>query len=189
MKPLTCLLAMLWLPVSAWAVDWPSTSLYHSPLRFEDQAGKTYEFSDSASDVTLVAFVYTHCPSVCPVIVAKLKQIDGQLPPEVAARSRYLLISLDPEQDTPEAMREFVARHGIADGRWHFLRSDAPSTREAALLLNIRYREDGDEIAHSNLISILDGNGVLQSQHAGTEDKQAIAEAVLAARAIPKVPR
>jgi protein SCO1/2 len=58
---------------------------------------------------TLVFFGFTHCPDVCPTTLTVLKQVHELLEtlPE-AQRPRVLLVSVDPERDTPQRLRDYV---------------------------------------------------------------------------------
>jgi protein SCO1/2 len=58
---------------------------------------------------TLVFFGFTHCPDVCPTTLTVLKQVRKSLEtlPE-AQRPRVLLVSVDPERDTPDRLRDYV---------------------------------------------------------------------------------
>lgn len=59
---------------------------------------------------TLLFFGYTHCPDICPTTLAVLKgvaqKLDGD--PELAASTRTLFISVDPNRDTPEQLKQYI---------------------------------------------------------------------------------
>jgi protein SCO1/2 len=58
--------------------------------------------------VTLVTFLYTHCPDVCPLIASRL----NAALPQLGTGARVLAVSVDPKGDTPAAVRAYVrARH------------------------------------------------------------------------------
>ena len=61
--------------------------------------------------VTFVLFGFTNCPDVCPLAMERLAQLHdaGSLDP---ARVAYVMISVDGERDTPDAMKAFLARYG-----------------------------------------------------------------------------
>jgi protein SCO1/2 len=96
------------------------------------------------------------------MLVAKLASIDRSLAPETRARTELLLVTLDPARDSTEKLRAVAERHGIADPRWHFVRTGEDSVREIAALLGIRYSvlPDG-ELSHSPVIALLDADGTL----------------------------
>jgi protein SCO1/2 len=67
----------------------------------------------------LVNFIFTTCTSVCPVMSATFAEVQRQLIAH-GTRARLVSISIDPEQDTPDRLREFARKHGAAPG-WQFL--------------------------------------------------------------------
>lgn len=79
------------------------------PLDLLDQDGRALPADFFASHWTLVFFGFTQCPDICPTTLATLAQVRRQLAdlPE-AARPRVLLVSVDPERDTPERLAAYV---------------------------------------------------------------------------------
>lgn len=57
---------------------------------------------------TLLFFGYTHCPDVCPLTLAKFRQVRQALGEDQARRVRFVFITVDPERDTPERLRSYV---------------------------------------------------------------------------------
>jgi protein SCO1/2 len=67
----------------------------------------------------ILAFMFTSCTTSCPVMAATLSQVQRALGPE-GAGVRFVSVSIDPEEDTPARLREFLAKHGAQPG-WRFL--------------------------------------------------------------------
>lgn len=72
-----------------------------------NQANAEVHVTDLQGQVTLLAFGYTHCPDICPVTLARFKQIKGALG-EQGAAVRFLFTSVDGERDTPERLTEYL---------------------------------------------------------------------------------
>jgi protein SCO1/2 len=70
----------------------------------------------------LLQFIFTTCPTICPVMSGAFSAAQGKLGAD-AARVRMVSISIDPEQDTPERLREY-ARKFKAGPQWLFLTGD-----------------------------------------------------------------
>lgn len=71
-----------------------------------DHTGRPLTRSRLAGAPTLVFFGFTHCPDVCPLTLALLRQVRKAQPvPDL----RLLMISVDPERDTPEALAQYVS--------------------------------------------------------------------------------
>jgi protein SCO1/2 len=59
--------------------------------------------------VLLIYFGYTHCPDVCPASLAAGAQALNALSPEERAKVRLIMVSVDPERDTPARLKEYAA--------------------------------------------------------------------------------
>jgi protein SCO1 len=82
-------------------------------FRLRDQDGRLVTLAGQRGRVTVLAFLYTHCPDVCPLIAQNLNFALRQLTPAERAQTRVLAISVDPQGDTPRAVRQFVLRHRL----------------------------------------------------------------------------
>lgn len=83
------------------------------PFTLTDQAGRTVHDSDFAGKYRIVYFGYSFCPDVCPLdlnrLMLGLKAFE-KADPARAARVQPIFITVDPERDTPAALRPFVAQ-------------------------------------------------------------------------------
>ena len=70
--------------------------------------GKSYTSSNFAGRVQLVFFGFTQCPDICPTALAELSEVLRSLGDQ-ASRVQVLMISVDPERDTPEVLRAYVS--------------------------------------------------------------------------------
>lgn len=76
-----------------------------------DQDGKTVKDSDFAGKYRLIYFGYTFCPDVCPVSMQRLMQgysLFEKANPAAARKIQPIFVSVDPERDTPAALKQFV---------------------------------------------------------------------------------
>jgi protein SCO1/2 len=106
------------------------------------------------------AFVgYTNCPDICPATLAQLRQTDKLLEGELPG-PWYLLVSADPEHDTPEKLREYLAFFGED---FHGLTGDLDTLRELAKSLGavFMHRQVDDRLLvdHSGHLALLDPDG------------------------------
>lgn len=72
--------------------------------------GRRVRLSDFRGKVVLLFFGYTFCPDVCPTTMRHLGEAMRLLPPDKAEQVQVIMISVDPERDTPERINEYV-RH------------------------------------------------------------------------------
>ncbi len=143
----------------------PGKSFYQLQMSLTDQRGTALELATLRGQPVLVAMFYASCTSVCPMLIGKPKQIEQALAPELRARTRVLLISLDPEHDTVAKLSELPKQYAVDAKRWSFTRTSADSVREAAAVLGVRYgRMPDGAINHSPVIALLDDNGVIAAR-------------------------
>ncbi|MDP2793975.1 MAG: SCO family protein [Sulfurisoma sp.] len=72
-------------------------------------AAGTVDTKALRGNVLLVYFGYTNCPDICPASLAAGAQALNALKPEERARTKLILVSVDPERDTPARLKEYVA--------------------------------------------------------------------------------
>lgn len=86
---------------------------------FTDQLGQPVSNRDLAGKVWVANFVFTRCPSVCPLLTAKFSALQTKIGP--LPDVRFVSFSVDPEFDTPEVLKAYAARFEADPKRWSFL--------------------------------------------------------------------
>jgi protein SCO1/2 len=86
----------------------PQASAVGGPFRLVDQDGKVTTDQDFKGKPFLVFFGFTHCPDVCPTALFEISEVFGKLGAD-AERVRALFITVDPERDTPEKLKDYLA--------------------------------------------------------------------------------
>ena len=78
-------------------------------LTLTDTRGEEFDLrAETDGYLTLLFFGYTNCPDVCPVHMANLAAVFGDLVPEVRHRIKVVFVTTDPERDTPERLRSWL---------------------------------------------------------------------------------
>jgi protein SCO1 len=153
-------------------------SVYELEGRWRDQSGATRSLANWRGTPVLLAMVYTHCTATCPLAVSELKRI-AALDPEV----RFVLVSLDPARDDVSRLADYAAERALDPSRWTLLTGSDADVRDLAATLDVRYRRvTPEDLAHSNLITLLDREGRVVRQASGRMDDAAIAELHATAR-------
>lgn len=124
--------------------------------------GETVTAERYADTVNLLFFGYTHCPDVCPITLGRLRGVIDRLPDDVASRVQVLFVSVDPERDSPEALRTYTNQFGE-----NFI--GLTGSRDQLDALTKRYRttygygqpdEQGNyEVSHGSAVYAFDANG------------------------------
>ena len=147
-------------------------SVYDLEGQWRDQSGAARFLSDWRGTPVLLAMIYTHCTATCPLAVSELKRI-AALHPDV----RFVLVSLDPARDDVSRLADYAAERALDPSRWTLLTGSDADVRDLAATLDVRYRRvTPEDLAHSNLITLLDREGRVAQQSSGRMDDAAIAE-------------
>ena len=83
------------------------------PFSLVDQNGSARTEADFAGTPALVFFGFTYCPDVCPITLVKIDRALDQV--EESKRPVPILISVDPERDTPEALSRYLSLDAYPD--------------------------------------------------------------------------
>ena len=143
----------------------PGDSLYQLRAELTSADAGHRALAELRGTPTLVTMFYTSCPGICPLLAFAMRRIDDALTPGQRANLRLVMISIDPERDTPAALTEFSRLNQLEGARWLVASTPEPAVRELAAALGIRFRKlpDGG-FSHSTVITLLDADGVARAR-------------------------
>lgn len=145
-------------------------SLYNVDIQWEQQDGERVTFSDFQGKVLVTAMIFTSCKTACPILTGEMKGIYQRVGKVDPDKIQYMLISIDPETDTPEVMKAYLNSNDFTGKEWVFIRGTEEETRQIANLMAVKYKEISPvDFSHSNIISVYDKKGVLAYQKEGLD--------------------
>lgn len=128
--------------------------------------------------ITLLAMVYTHCPDICPMTTHNMHLVDQRLPEELRQKINYIVITFDPNRDTPNVLKRFAEIRDLSFNNWTLLSGDEKNTNEVMLKFGIKaipadsaYDENGElsyNVIHTDRISLIDQEGRLRANYKGS---------------------
>ena len=130
-------------------------------FELKDHTGHTVRLADLRGQVVLVTAIFSRCGYSCPIIMNNVQNAVAALTPEQLDDLRIVVITLDPENDTPEVLADFASARGFTSPPFHFL-SGEPATVERVLddFAVPRSRDAGTGfIDHANLFILVDREG------------------------------
>lgn len=143
-------------------------SIYNLPSKWTNQNGQDLEMKDLKGKVLVMVMIYTSCKSACPRLVADMRNIEERLPENIKENVKLVLVSIDPEVDTPKRLKAFSIENKMEGEQWLFLRSTQENTREFAAVLAVNYKKISPlDFSHSNIISVFNTDGELTYQQEG----------------------
>src|SRR5215468_11685390 len=95
---------------------------YFPNLPVVTQDGKTLKFYDDVikGKIVLISFIYTSCPDICPLTTARIAQVEEKLGNRVGRDIFIVSMTVDPENDTPDRLKEYAKAFGSGPG-WSFV--------------------------------------------------------------------
>jgi protein SCO1/2 len=143
-------------------------SIFMLPDTFKTQHNNNFVLASLAGKPTVVAMIFTNCGFACPRITSDMKNIAEKLKGN-REKVNFLLVSFDGQRDTPAQLQKFATKMDL-DSNWILLHGSDETVRTLSVLLNVQFEKDVEgNFSHSNMITVLDKNGLLTFQKEGLE--------------------
>jgi len=153
-------------------------SIFNLTSVWHNEEGEVIQLKDLKGKTLVMVMIYTSCKAACPRLVADMRNIESQIPDEKIKNMQFIMVSIDPETDTPEKLKAFAKENFMDDAHWTFLQGNESGVREFANVLSVKYKEISPiDFSHSNIISVFNPKGELKHQQEGlgVDNKQTIA--------------
>ena len=150
-----------------WNTDW------------QDDAGNHFQLAQLHDRSLVISMFYASCEGVCVVTKNDLKAIEASLSPTARANTDFVLVTLAPERDSAEVLKQYRVEQGLSR-RWHLLRGSPADTAKLAAFLEIGYGRDRVGLfRHDSEITALDGgHKILLRQNGLQADLPSMAHAL-----------
>lgn len=132
------------------------------------QDGAQVTLADFRGKVVAVTFIFTMCTATCPVLTPMMSFVQDQLGADFGAKIAFISITVDPERDTPDVLKEYAQAFGADLAGWSFLTGAPVTIRDVTRRYGVyASKSENGDVDHTFLTSIVDRNGVLRVQYLG----------------------
>ena len=132
------------------------------------QDGKTISLSDLRGKVVVVAFIYTWCPDICPMLTANMAKVQADLAGAFGKDIAFASITFDPKRDTVDVLKEYAEAFEADPAGWFFLTGDEAYIRDIARRYGVlTFPGVDDTIDHNLITTLVDKRGRMRVQYAG----------------------
>ena len=167
-------------------LGWPAVSLahhtsHHTPemrlpvvgpapdFDLTSQDGKRVTLADYRGKTIAVAFIFTTCQDICPMLTSNMAQVQKALGEDFGKTVAFVSITIDPETDTPPVLKEYAEAFDADLGGWAFLTGDPAVLQDITKGYGVfAEKAIGGSIDHTLLTSIVDPQGVIRVQYIGS---------------------
>jgi protein SCO1 len=168
------------------ALSWPTHVLCHDTkdnqrlskigpapdFTLTNQDGKRVALKDLRGKVLAITFIFASCADTCPLLTAKMAGIQDRLGAAFGRKVNFLSITVDPERDTPEVLKQYAEGHKANPAGWAFLTGTPAEIRDVAKRYGIYSKKTSrGDVDHTFLTSLVDRYGILRVQYMGVKFK------------------
>jgi len=135
-------------------------------FEFTDSNGETITREDMEGKVWVADFIFTTCTMACPIMTGNMNIIHKSFKDD--NNVRIISISVYPEYDTPEVLKEYASRYNANTDRWHFLTGPEESVKNI-IKTGFKIGDYEDIIFHSEKFALVDVRGNIRGYYSGME--------------------
>ncbi|WP_409301219.1 SCO family protein [Peribacillus sp. SCS-155] len=141
---------------------------------YTDQDGNSFSKEDLKGKVWLADFIFTSCATVCPPMTANMAKLQNMLKEKGIKNVEIVSFSVDPEIDTPKALKEYGSKFQADLSKWHFLTGYQQADIEQFALESfetlVKKPENETQVIHGTSFFLIDQNGKLIKAFPGNKD-------------------
>lgn len=135
-------------------------------FEFQERSGKMFGLADMRGRLNVVNFFFARCQGPCPIMaghLSELYRLYGK-----SEKIRLVSITVDPEHDSLEVLRQYAIDWGVTDDQWVFLRGDLELTAHLSQKGFLLAADDLPAM-HSTKFVLVDQEGIIRGYYGGTE--------------------
>ena len=143
----------------------------------QDSSGVTFP-DDFRNKVTVMGFIYTNCPDICPLTVHNMQLIQEKLIKEGKDDVDFIALSFDPGRDKPYLLKQYADVRGINLSNFNFLTGNESEVDSLLKIMNVfAFHDDTTKgpngkdfyyITHTDRITLIDRNGNIREEYKGS---------------------
>lgn len=132
--------------------------------------------SDFAGEYLVIGFIYTHCPDICPITTANMKNIRALL--KDTSNVHFVAITFDPLRDTPSVLKNYMESFKLDEDNFTMLTGDSATVDSVLQAMDIdaeiAYVDTTAEgkrsyrMNHTDRISVMDSRGRVRFEYPGS---------------------
>lgn len=123
-----------------------------------NQEGKPFQIYDLRGNYLFLSFIYTRCPlpQMCPLTITLNKKLAREWPKRFKKKPlKLLMLTLDPEYDTPKVMKEFAVKRKLDLNQFILATSNTQVLNDFGTFFEVVKRVEGQGMIGHNLVSVL----------------------------------
>ena len=140
-----------------------------------ERSGKKVTLADLRGRVWVTDFIFTSCAGPCPVMSRRMGRLQSELQRDRMDQVLCVSITVDPEHDTPQVLREYADSKGADPKQWLFLTGEKKAVRSLIIdgfkLTAPKTPEEEESLLHSTRLALVDRRGRVRGYYSTLSDK------------------
>lgn len=133
-----------------------------------NQDNETVTRDDFEGQTWVAAFMFTTCSDICPMMAKHIRGLQKSF--HQAERVKFVTITVNPENDSPEVLRRYAEKFEADTGQWIFLTGDRETITD--LVVNsFKLGDINEPVFHSAKLTLVDGQGRIRGYYDGTSQR------------------
>ena len=158
---------------ASWVIQ-KANSSYDIPIlkpvpefSFINQDGDPFTEKDLNDKITILDFIFTSCAGPCPIMTHNMTGLYRSF--SQVEEVQFVSITVDPDVDTQDILKQYAKINGVNDDRWQFITSNIEAIKDLKKNGFMLYAEELPR-GHAIKFVLIDQNGQIRKYFDGTED-------------------
>ena len=158
---------------ASWVIQ-KANSSYDIPIlkpvpefSFINQDGDPFTEKDLNDKITILDFIFTSCAGPCPIMTHNMTGLYQSF--NQVEEVQFVSITVDPDVDTQDILKQYAKINGVNDGRWQFITSNIEAIKDLKKNGFMLYAEELPR-GHAIKFVLIDQNGQIRKYFDGTEE-------------------
>ncbi len=143
-------------------------------FRFTNQNNEQVGLTDLKGTVWIADFIFTNCETVCPPMTYNLTELQKKLKENGVEDYRIVSFSVDPEVDTPEALKEFIGQFEADTSKWDLLTGysfdEISEFAKGSFKSLVVDDPNSDQMIHATSFYLVNSDGRMVKSYSGAEE-------------------
>jgi protein SCO1 len=143
-------------------------------FNYTNQDNEKVSLKDLEGKVWIADFIFTNCETVCPPMTFNLTKLQKELKKAGVEDYKIVSFSVDPEKDTPQALKEYISGYEADTGKWELLTGykfeEVKDFAEHSFKTIVAKDPNSDQVIHQTSFFLVNQEGVVVKNYSGNSD-------------------
>lgn len=137
-------------------------------FKLTNSLGSPFNSNELKGKIWVANFIFTSCPGICPRLTSQMAKLQKRFLENDSLH--FVSISVDPETDTPQRLKEYANKYGANFSKWHFLTGEKESIKNI-MSNGFKLGFDNEPVFHSDYFVLIDSASQIRGYYSFTNEE------------------